>query len=436
MSINFGALERVSLYHEAKDAVVSGEKFAWKQLFEAMQLLEARDPLNQNFGDCCIYASRFYPVMRGPQAAEVHVFEQKRAQYLKSVLIYAREFFPGDRHAEQKFFELSQRTLRAIDPALIGEKRYSNDDWLISKIYKLVVHGIFGRLYMWVYSEQLRMWLARCDILKWGAQQDPETVLKTPLQIFDFSRAVDGFEIKNTRDQIISEVFYKEFGFEIQELKVLQTLFKLIPGEITTYTYSPSKGHVRVSLEKDWVGRPTWDTIDKKSQKEIPEVFMPIRFLLEKLKTSSVPGLSTLLSGLQILGSGIRIYPKQVRLEVDQHFTAKVDKMKRRLDLEIGKIKIVIPALGGDIYISLLSFSREKNGKLRIKVAVSGSNFIFNGTIKALTKTLTEIAVLLEGLNESSSSEIEIPVDLSLPNEKAAGQFVNAIVPKVFQWKV
>jgi len=270
MTIRFESLSRVNLTTDTLpfSQIARNERAIRQDLFEMMQPLRDHDVFNKTFDDCCIYSRRYTPISASPEyQKEVYNFELCRAQYLENVIAYARGKFQGKADAEQKFFELSQKQLRAINPHLIGESRYGEQDWFYIKIYKTVSHFFWGQLYMWCNRDYIRMWAARHDILKWGAVQDPSTALRVPLDFYAPMSSDTGFVPRTTRDKVIQDIFLKEVGFEQEDIKSLQGILKLLPGRIQKFGYHPSTRAAHIILEKEWIARPNWELIDKEMEK-------------------------------------------------------------------------------------------------------------------------------------------------------------------------
>ena len=426
MAINFSNLERFSLqpreasFFETKEF----EKEDRQTLFGAMQPLGLHDSFNTSFHNCCIYTSRFAPISAGMEfCQEVYTFEKTRTQYLKSVVAYARDQFPGDEHAEKKLFELSLKKIRSIDPAIIGESRYEEGDLFVVKLFKVAARFFVGHAYFLLNRDEIRTWAARHDILQWGATEDSRTEFLPKLHHFGFETSGKGFHPRSPRDKIIKELYLDQLGHDEDDIEALQALFDIIPGTVEKFIFHPSTLEFRVVLEKEWVGAPnveklkeqigSFDIEKEKERVSFPELerlkkeggsadIEKVKRMLAFLKKDKLEKLLNIITGeVDPLANSpfegqILFKPQEGRLHFGKVIEGKILKeegMPPRLSFNEGSFQVEIPAKFGlgspTIYMKLQEWGRKENGELQMKFG-AGASFGYDAAIKTLAAAVTK----------------------------------------------
>lgn len=394
-------------------------------LASAMGSLRNQDDSNKDFTNCCTFVDRDTSDQK-----EICQFERCRALYLQSVLSHARSLFSGEMYPEENYFKHAKAQLRAIDPHLVGESRFQEDDWSIVKIYKTALYFLNRQVYSWV-TDEISAWKTRCAVMEWGATQDPHTVMLPKTRDNDVDQRKESqFVPRTVHDHLIRDVFIEALGFKEEDVKSLQGILGLLPGEMKTQGYNPKTNEAQFTLEKKWVGRPNWAVIDKKSSDPMPKVIAPISLLIENLQSSgtAIPDI------LKTVGDRLAIVPRDARLEIAQTVKGTIQKVSDGIVLKIqeGTMRLVIPARFGifspDIYVDVKELKRLSTGQIEVRVQ-TGASTGFDTTVKGLALAITKL------ITGESSTPPNLPTEgsLRLPDERELKN-IQKTVTKYLQW--
>lgn len=394
-------------------------------LTNAIGLLRKQDDSNRDFTSCCTFVDR-----DTSDEKEICQFERCRALYLQSVLGHARSLFSGEMYPEESYFNHGKERLRAIDPDLVGESRCRADDWSVVKIYKIACCFLSRQLYSWM-TDEISAWKTRCTVLEWGATQNPHTVMFPKTRDLGVDQCHESqFVPKTVCDHLIRDVFIQALGFKEEDVKSLQGILGLLPGEIKAQGYNPTTNEAQFTLDKKWVGRPNWEVIDKKSSDSVPKVIAPISLVVENLQSSgtAVPDI------LKTVGDRLAIVPRDARLEIAQTVKGTIKKASDGIAFSVqdGSMRLVIPARFGffspDIYIDITELKRLSSGQIEFRVK-AGASTGFDTTMKGLALAITKL------ITGESSTTLSVPPNerLSLPHEGDLRK-MKKHVTKYLQW--
>lgn len=389
MSISFSGLAHISPSRRPQSLVDAAqyEKTGRQTLLDTMQPLATYDSSITTFDGCCGFVNAFDPDGEDDAVHDVEAFEGQRLEYLKQVVTYSRSWFYTDENAEQKLFELSQKNLRAIDPSIIGESRYDAEDGLIVKIYKTVCHFLLRQVYMWCFPETVRTWAARHDILKWAANQDPRCLTRPPLHYSSLSRQEE--EGKDIRDIVIDRVCLPQLGFEEDERKKLQGLFRIFPGEIKSFEYSQKTKKFRLVFKDSWKLTLDWKKISERFHK-LPE---------------------------KIGFNGIHLDLYDVSIQTQKVIEGHVVHEDERsyFEFDPGSVRATLPATFNaahiDILVDALQWGRRDDGSMTFKIDVStSSNWFVDQAVKVIVAAGSTLL-----FKQATSSPILPPESKSIP---------------------
>ncbi|WP_420421840.1 hypothetical protein [Simkania sp.] len=407
------------------------EKQKLEELLSSMESLQEQNDSNIDFTNCCEFANQdqFTDSTALKKACQ---FERCRRVYMLRVLSFARALFGNDFNREEKFYNHVKQQLRIMDPDLIGESRYFENDWTITKICKAAFYFISRQFYSWT-TDEITIWKMRYEILEWAATQNPHTV------IYPRTREESVEEIAKTRfipktvsDQLIRDVFIRALGFQEEDIESLQGVLELLPGEMKTASYNPKTGEAQFALDQKWIGRPNWAKLEKSSKNPIPEVIAPISMLIEDMQKSGTP----IPNALKAVGNRLAIVPKGARIEIAQTVKGTVEKDSEGTTLKIqeGSMRFVIPARFGlfspDIYVDVQELRRLSNGSLKMTIK-PGASTGFDTTIKGIVAAITKIA-----FGESSTTITSPPEgegDMRLPDASELKEIRKDVFDN-FQW--
>jgi hypothetical protein len=374
------------------EEVRSDENKKREDLLSAMESLRQLDDSNVDFTNCNKYVDQ--DQFSDPTTLEKACqFERCRRVYILRVLSFARALFGNDLNREEKFYHHVKEQLRLIDPDLVRESRYSEDDWAIAKICKAVFYSISRQYYSWA-TDEISTWTMRHEILEWAATQNPHTVIypktrEESVQVTTTTRFVP----KTVCDRLIRDVFIGALGFKEEDVESLQGIFALLPGEMKTSHYHPKAKEVEFTLDKKWVGRPNWVELTKDSKNSIPELIAPISMLIEELQKSGTP----IPDALKVIGNRLALVPKGVRFEIGQTVKGTILQNSEETILKIqeGGMRLVIPARFGlfspDLYVDIAELRKRPNGTIQITIK-PGASTGFDTTIKGIVAAITKIA--------------------------------------------
>ncbi|WP_420421839.1 hypothetical protein [Simkania sp.] len=385
MPLDFSGLTTFSSFRPSRSLIDASldEKASRDALLEAMQPLTVYDSSVTTFDDCSTFVNTYD---RDEESAQdIEAFERERTHYLKDVIAYSRSRFYSEENAEQKLFELAKKELRAIDPSLVGESRYDESENLALKVYKTVLCFFWGQLYMWCFTEAIRTWAGRHDILKWGASQNPKGLELPPIPSLEFKE----HEGKDPRDILIDHVCIHQLGFEEEVRENLQALFKLFPGEIKKFNFSPKTKKFSLVLNDSWKVSPDWQKLRERFPK-IPE-------------KKGFKGVHVDLCDASILVG--KVLEGEVVQEED----------RTCLEFKSDAVKATVPATFNgahlDFHIDILQWGRREDGSMTIKIDVStGSSWFVDQAVKVIV-----VAFSTAKLGQATHTPILPPESKSIP---------------------
>ena len=151
---------KISIEQACKD-----EDLSRQALSVSMQKIAQCDRTVETFSDCCQCSNPQYRVVQ-------ENFEGACKDLLLRVLCFGEIKFKNTDNYIQELKKDIDRKICVIDPELIGEPRYDEDDWLFVKSYKWVL-GFFKHLYYtWMDPYRVEILTARHDILEWANGKD------------------------------------------------------------------------------------------------------------------------------------------------------------------------------------------------------------------------------------------------------------------------
>lgn len=385
MQLDFSDLSTFSSFRQPRSIIDASfdEKTSREALLETMQPLAIFDPSVTTFDEC---ASMVNTYDRDEESSrDIEAFERERIRYLKDVVAYARLWFYAEENPEQRLFELSKKNLRDIDPSLIGESRYDESDSLMVKVCKTVMCFFWGQLYMWCFTETIRIWAGRHDILKWGASQDPRGLECPPIP----SLSLSVHERKDLRDVIVDHVCIHQLGFENEERENLQALLRLFPGEIKKFDFSPKTKKFSLVFKEGWKLAPDWQKIRE-------------RFPNTREQRSY---------------KGIQVDLKEAFIRIGNVIEGEVVQKGDRTYLEFGAkvIRAMVPATFQkahlNFYVDILQWGRREDGSMTVKIDVStNSNWFVDKAVKAIV-----VGISTAALGQATHAPILPPEGKSIP---------------------
>jgi hypothetical protein len=155
-----------SLYREISiETACREEDMSRQELSLSMQRIAQCDRTIENFTDCCRWNNPKYRVVQ-------EGFEGSCKDFLLRVLRFGEiRFKDADNYIQALKIDVD-REIRVIDPELIGESRYDENDWLFVKIYKWILCFLKHLYFTWMDPYRIEILTARHDILMWASGKD------------------------------------------------------------------------------------------------------------------------------------------------------------------------------------------------------------------------------------------------------------------------
>ena len=269
-------------------------------------------------------------------SGRVAAYKEMREEFLLKVLQFGEIYFASKEGWYEDLKDLSEESVRIIDPALIGRKRYQETDYYVVQIFKIVYYSLNCFYHKCRNGKKVNQIVSRYELLAWAdtyASFDEIFVSEksTPIKLRKHNETtivippvIQPFK----KHPLVQELLIQGLGIndKEEEEKEIQEIFsKICPlNKVKSHTIK-SDGTFKIILDK---ARAASVQIPEFYLKEVENLLKKpkIKEGLEKIGTEVI--FSNELMSLKGLAS---IFANQVKLKVAEVITGKIVREEGKL---------------------------------------------------------------------------------------------------------